>query len=135
MSFMDWKPEFSVGVAEIDSQHKKLVALLSRLYEAMQEGNGKEALGSVLSELVNYCNTHFAAEERLMSKYGYPGLENHKGVHRKMTIKAASLERDFTHSAAPPTIQVANFLKDWLTKHIMETDMAYAPFFKEKGLS
>ena len=30
-------------------------------------------------------------------------------------------------------IQITNFLKDWLNKHILGTDQKYAPFLKTKG--
>ncbi|MCP4692450.1 MAG: hypothetical protein GY859_30680 [Desulfobacterales bacterium] len=31
-------------------------------------------------------------------------------------------------------IQITNFLKDWLGKHIMQTDKAYGPFLNTKGV-
>jgi hypothetical protein len=39
-----WRAEYSVGFAEIDSQHKLLVKLINNLQEAMYEGRGKDAL-------------------------------------------------------------------------------------------
>ena len=32
------------------------------------------------------------------------------------------------------TLEVMNFLKDWLTGHILGVDKKYAPFFAAKGL-
>jgi len=32
------------------------------------------------------------------------------------------------------TLEVMNFLKDWLSHHILSVDKKYAPFLNEKGI-
>jgi hemerythrin len=32
------------------------------------------------------------------------------------------------------SIEVMNFLKNWLDKHIMETDQKYGPYLNSKGI-
>jgi len=66
MAFLNWSESYSTGIATIDLQHKKIVSFLNELYEAMQNGQGKDVVGKVLADLVIYTKTHFAAEERLM---------------------------------------------------------------------
>ena len=73
MAYFPWKPEYSVGIEKFDRQHKVLVHFLNELYEALQAGQGRKALAHVLNGLIVYTNTHFAAEEKLMERYGYPG--------------------------------------------------------------
>ena len=53
MALITWSSMFSVGVAEIDNQHKKLVELINQLNDAMHAGKGADVMGKVLSELVN----------------------------------------------------------------------------------
>jgi hemerythrin len=72
MELIKWKDVFSVKVSEVDNQHKKLIGLINQLYDAMRVGKGREVLGSVLTELVNYTIYHFSTEERLFREYGYP---------------------------------------------------------------
>ena len=52
MVFFPWKDEYSVGIKKFDEQHKNLVGFLNELYEAMNNGRGKDILGKVLSNLV-----------------------------------------------------------------------------------
>ena len=135
MAYLEWKAEFSVGILSIDRQHQQLVRMLNELYDGMSEGQGQEALGKVLSELGAYCVTHFATEERLMTQHGYPDLAAHKEIHDKMTAKVSALIADYKAGKAKMSVGVAGFLKDWLTKHIQQTDKKYGPFLKEKGVA
>jgi hemerythrin len=77
MALMTWGPKLSVGVPQIDDQHKKLIELVNRLNEAMIAGHGRDLIGSTLSELVKYTQYHFACEERLMSTHA---LRAHRGA-------------------------------------------------------
>ena len=95
MAFFDWKEEFSVNIREIDIQHQKLVAMLNSLYESLKKGEGLEALGSTLSELVSYTKTHFATEERLMKTNAYPGYLSHKEKHEKMTNRVLEYTKKY----------------------------------------
>ena len=54
MPLMNWTEKLSVGVAVIDDDHKKLVAMVNELYDAMQAGRGKDTLGRILDGLVQY---------------------------------------------------------------------------------
>ena len=134
MAFFEWKPEYSVGIASIDGQHKKLIGMLNRLFEAMSTGTGDKVLGDILKELVQYVATHFKMEEDLMKAHAYPEYEEHKKKHDAMTIKVVELRRTFQAGTAKLTIPVSNFLKDWLQKHILETDQRYSSFLLSKGV-
>ena len=38
MSLIEWKDEFSVGVAEVDLEHRDLIDLINDLHSLMGEG-------------------------------------------------------------------------------------------------
>jgi len=59
MIYFRWNEKYSVGIAEIDAQHRHLVKMVNDLYEAMYAGQGREALGKILSGLIRYTQTHF----------------------------------------------------------------------------
>jgi hemerythrin len=134
MAFFDWKQEYSVNIREIDQQHQKLVGMLNELHEAMGKGEGREVLGRVLKDLANYTKTHFATEERLMKAHGYPDYESHKMKHEKMTEAVLQNIAKFEAREMTSLIGVFQFLKDWLKKHIMQTDMGYSTFLNSKGV-
>ena len=133
MAFFDWEEAFSVGIREIDQQHRKLVDMLNDLYEALKKGEGRETLGKVLSDLVSYTKTHFATEERLMKLHGYPDFPTHKEKHEKITEMVLQYVEKYQSGEMKSPIEIGNFLKDWLKKHILQTDMAYSPFLIGKG--
>lgn len=134
MAFFDWKEEYSVNIREIDRQHQRLVALLNNVYETLKKGEGIEALGGILSELVSYTKTHFTTEERLMKTHGYPGYLSHKDKHEKMTNRVLEYVRQFEAGEIRSPIEISNFLENWLKKHIIRTDMSYSTFLNDKGV-
>lgn len=134
MAFFDWQDDYSVNVVEIDEQHKKLVGMLNDLFTALKAGDGREALEKILNGLVEYTVTHFATEERLMKKAGYPGYLEHKEKHEKMAAKVLDFVQKYQTNEMKSPIEISNFLKDWLKKHIMNTDKAYGPYLNGYGI-
>lgn len=135
MALITWNDQLSVNIGKIDLQHKKLVELINRLCETMQEGKGKEFLGKVLSELKDYTVYHFGTEEKLFQEYGYPGYQIHKKEHDDLTSQVVELKDKFDKGDMMITIKVLHFLKDWLNQHIMGSDKKYTPFLNSKGIT
>lgn len=135
MPIMSWTDKYSVGIAAIDQQHKKLIELINTLHDAMAKGQAKAVLEKILGELVNYCASHFAMEEKLFETHGYPDTADHKEKHQKMTSKVLALQMQFQQGKAMITLDVMDFLQQWLDKHILGTDMKYGPFLNSKGVN
>ncbi len=73
MALIIWDKALSVGVNEMDDQHKKLIEIINNLFEAMKIGMGRETLNYVFSGLIDYAKKHFFDEKELMKKYSFPG--------------------------------------------------------------
>ena len=129
-----WNDSFSVNIGVIDMQHKKLVSMVNELHQAMVEGSGKDKLGNILSNLINYTRDHFTTEERLMHTHAYPDFLAHKSEHDHLTEKVMDLQRGFRSNEVGLTIEVMEFLKDWLRDHILGYDKKYSPFLNAKGV-
>ncbi|MCX7881795.1 MAG: bacteriohemerythrin [Brevinematales bacterium] len=134
MTFLLWDESMSVGVAEFDAHHRKLVDLVNTLFDAMKTGKGKEVMGKVLEELVAYSRYHFEAEEKLMRNYEYPAYITHRGEHEHLVEEVLALSQKFQAGDIFLSLDILNFLKEWLSKHILQSDMAYKEFFKQKGI-
>ena len=128
----EWKDDYSVGNGSIDGQHQKLFAIGGELYDAMSAGQGRASMGRILDRLVHYTAVHFAHEERLMEEYGYPGLSRHKAEHEALTKQVLAFQAELQSGRASMTVQVLQFLKNWLERHIKVSDRAFAPCLKEK---
>lgn len=129
-----WDPRYSVDVREIDDQHKKLFEIINKLDDHMRLGKGKEILGSVLREMVNYTKIHFATEERILRDSGYPDYDQHKAVHEKITDRVSTIHKEYLEgNGSHMSIETMNYLNNWLAKHILGTDQKYSPHLNGKG--
>lgn len=135
MAFINWDDSYSVGVVLIDNQHKRLIQIINELHDAMGAGKGKEILGKVLFELVQYVNTHFKTEEEYMVKYNYNEYESHRYEHEKLTDEVKRFHEDFKDGKAVLTIEIMNFLRNWLMDHILVKDKKFGKFLNEKGMN
>ncbi len=133
MSLFQWKDEYSVGHLEIDSQHKRLFQFAEELHSAMASGKGKDVLSKTLANLISYTKVHFATEERLMQQYHYPEYAQHKQSHDQLTSQVVQFQKEFEASRSSMTVQIMQFLKDWLVHHIGQTDKKIAAFLKQKA--
>jgi hemerythrin len=134
MPIMEWTADLSVKVGEIDNQHKKLIGLINKLHDAMRAGQGKEVLEGTLQELAAYTVYHFQNEEKYMQKFSYPGYLKHKGEHAAFVKKVTDFQKDFAANRLGLTLDLMNFLRDWVNNHIKETDKQYSTLFNQKGL-
>lgn len=134
MAFIAWSPAFSVNIKQFDDQHKKLVVMINELHDAMIEGRGKETLGEILNELITYTATHFADEEALMVKYTYSDLANHNAIHESLVNQVLELQQMFISGQTIITLDVINFLRDWLVMHIQGDDKKYGAYLNSKGV-
>ena len=124
MELMEWSDRFRLGHRRIDSDHRKLIALINQLTEAMSKRAGQQVCGEVLDELVTYFQTHFATEEQLMAAHNYAHSMEHKAEHAEFVEKVLELKSKFDAGSVTLSISLLNFLREWLTNHILVTDKA-----------
>ncbi|MGA3092152.1 MAG: bacteriohemerythrin [Terriglobales bacterium] len=129
-----WNASYSVKVEAMDAQHRRLFEIISELFTAMRSGHGKDIAGHVLQRLIDYTVQHFAAEEKLMEKNGYPGLAPHKGEHKILTEKVLAFKKDFEAGIVSITPDLMKFRQNWLTNHIQTVDHKYGDFLNAKGV-
>jgi hemerythrin len=131
----EWKDSYSTGIHSVDAQHRNLFAVAEELYTAMSNGQGRAAVGRTLDRLVQYTASHFAHEERLMRLHDYPELVAHKAEHDKLTGQVLLFKADYRAGKVTMTVQLLQFLRDWLQNHIMGSDLKYAPFLRDKAVA
>ncbi len=129
-----WTVSYSVKVAAMDAQHRRLFDTIRELYNAMRAGKSKEVLGDVLRRLVEYTVKHFAEEEDLMKKTGYPLLAAHQSEHRAFTKKVVAFQKDFDAGSSTVSLELMTFLQNWLTGHIQAVDQKYGEHLNSKGV-
>ncbi len=123
---IQWSEKMSVGNLIIDQQHKTLVDLVNKMYDAVSKGKGDEAVKEVLPELVNYTKTHFDYEENFMKQTSYPNLAQHHKLHQDLIRHAYDINDNIQTGQFFSSVTVTGFLKDWLMNHILKEDMKYS---------
>lgn len=134
MALITWDTSLSVEVGEIDTQHQKLIKLINDLNEAMKIGKAKDAMANIIHGLVDYTRSHFSREEKYFDQFGFSGAALHKQEHKKFVGKISEFEKGFGEGKLMLSMDVMNFLKDWLVDHIKGTDKKYSKCFNENGL-
>lgn len=134
MTYMEWSENLSVGITEIDEQHKKLVSQINTLHDGMRSGQGKDTLEKTLGELAAYTQYHFETEEKYMEKFGYPDFEKHKAEHDAFVGKVVDFQNAYSSGKLGLSIDVMKFLSGWVAGHIRGTDKNYTVCFKDHGL-
>ena len=126
-----WSDILSVEVDEIDEDHRKLVNIFNILNHAVAEGEWPDYLAAVLEELINCTVWHFSHEERLMLKYDYEGMDQHKAVHRELIKGARELQEKILQADEPVAEADIEYLERWLTEHILTADMRLGSFLSQ----
>lgn len=135
MPLMTWNEKLSVGVKQLDDDHKKLVGMVNQLYDAIQSGHGKDSLGKILDELIGYTKVHFAREEKFFDQTNYADTAAHKKQHADLTKQVLDVQQKYKAGVSGTlSLEVMNFLKNWLITHIQGTDQKYGPYLNSKGI-
>jgi len=126
-----WKESFSIGIGDIDHQHKIFLGYLNDCYLQVSGGRKAQISPAIFNRLKAYAATHFSFEEELMLSNGYPELDVHKQQHRYFDAQVLELEAALLSEGEKSAESLLAFLRDWYLKHILEQDKRYAPYIKQ----
>jgi hemerythrin-like metal-binding protein len=132
MDYISWDDSFLVGVEVFDNDHKYLVKLINNLHSGLMAGFGISEMTFILDDLVRYTNVHFKREEDLMKKHAYPDYDEHRGAHADLVRKVVDFQDQLKSGKKIFSLELMNFLKDWLLNHILKTDKRYSVFFGQR---
>jgi hemerythrin-like metal-binding protein len=127
MAFLNWEPNLLLGVDEMDTEHKVLIAKMNEIHDRVAAGASKTVLSPLLDGLADVTKKHFAHEEAMMRAAGYAGLENHAWVHKDLLTKLDKHLQAFRAGTGTIGDDFFSFLRLWLTAHIQGIDKKYAP--------
>jgi hemerythrin-like metal-binding protein len=133
MALIKWESNLILGIDVIDKQHRRLIDLINDFYENYNKNESKEKLILLIKGMKEYTIYHFLEEEKLLKSYGYPFLESHQQLHKGYNQTVLGLEEKVTSGKMLVSFEVTNYLKNWITEHILKEDTKYAVYLKEKG--
>lgn len=129
MSFtpLPWSDRLNTGVEEIDLQHRYFVRLINRLAHDLLTTQDERYSRGLLNELCKYATFHFASEENIMHKLGYPEMESHRLHHLQLLDKLSS------YASGRDVERLLKFLTDWFIDHTVQEDRRIGDFIRNGG--
>lgn len=132
---MEWTQDLSVGVKEIDDQHKELIRRMNSFFDAMKSRNKEQEILKMLDFLAYYVVTHFRDEEKLQVSSGYPKYQEHLQMHKDFIADVTQMRGDIqkTGFTAATSSLISTTLVAWLTLHIKKADKEVGTFIRSKA--
>lgn len=134
-----WKESFTSQIAKFDDQHKKLFDLGNKLYFLVKNESDQDNYDEIvqtLDDLKEYTVYHFQSEESLMEQYKYPKLLSHKIEHEAFIRDLNELlDTDVDENQTKVSLEILQFIANWIENHILKSDSQYGDFLKSKGIS
>ncbi|CAM3281616.1 hemerythrin family protein [Helicobacter labetoulli] len=125
-----WNEKFSVHHEIIDQQHQILFDLAHKAYKIANSHTTRNEVKDMITQFFDYMKTHFKDEEQYMQAIGYPRLEEHRKIHRKIVADMAVMVKSI-HSANELKDKIMIMAQDWLLTHILQEDMQIEKYRKE----
>lgn len=130
MALIEWREDFSIGVPEVDHEHRELIDLINAAHAELAEAPSNNSAAEFLGEIHARIAAHFALEEKLMREAGYDRLGPHKAAHETLLDDIRDLmdacETGQAPGAAPgAALDAAVFgvrLADWFGEHFRTED-------------
>jgi hemerythrin len=134
MALLRWTKKYSVGVKAFDDQHVNLVKRLNELHAAMLKGRGHSVAGPLLRKMTDESSEHFSTEERLMESTKFPGLAEHRALHRALTAKVEDFVARYKQCDQTMYPELLRFVGNWLHEHMLTMDKQYTAWMNNHGV-
>jgi hemerythrin len=123
MSLIDWREEFTIGLPDVDHEHRELIAMINALHESLEPDTGVERIVAALGEIHARIAAHFALEEREMRKLGYAYLAEHKNDHERLLDDILDIMDAVESPANYDPVTLGQRLSKWFTGHFRSHDL------------
>jgi hemerythrin len=134
VKIVEWSEPLSVGIKDIDLQHRTLLRMTNDLFTGCLYG--KEIAGAYFRttarRTLEYIRCHFADEENLMEKIAYPCLAEHRRRHREYTRDLMNHIRKFESGEEYIPGKFARYLGERMLVHIGSADQKYGIYYANK---
>ena len=122
MTLIEWKDEYSLGVAAIDQEHRELIALINELYDSLSSSDTEISVLDFLGELYARITAHFALEEKIMREAGYDEYPIHKADHERLLDDIRDLMDDYEDGEYVDVERFGKRLDAWFSEHFRTRD-------------
>jgi hemerythrin len=123
---VEWRKAMSVGVPDIDDDHRYLIELIN----AFEQAKTDDEIDRILNELIDYTIYHFAREERYQQASLFPFREAHRKSHERLIAKVKGLSGRRAAAGVDRSGiagELSALFREWLVEHIIKEDLLMKP--------
>jgi hemerythrin-like metal-binding protein len=117
-----WQDNFSVGVAEVDHEHRELIGLINTLHSKLGGERSGDQVEAFLGEIHADVAAHFALEERVMRERHYDALLEHKADHERLLDQLRDMMDAQAGGAVLDDARFGSELAEWFSGHFRTHD-------------
>jgi hemerythrin len=128
MNDLQWKDEYSLGIPAVDLQHKRIFDCFVSIAEEGLDKNNTWLADSSTVQLLGHIQAHFALEESVMQKLGYPEFERHAEEHRQYHRDMRDLAQESLKTKGSLTREKVKSAQKRFREHITSSDKRYVKF-------
>jgi hemerythrin len=131
-----WSDFLSVGVAEMDDEHRQFIARVNALNKAIIESEDKAIVTRAMDLILVEAEQHFAHEEELMAAWNFPGTAAHRARHAELRAQFERVMKEIAQLDISFVWALKGLhLKQLLVDHLLKEDMQYRDFLQGKTRS
>ena len=129
-----WSNFLSVGVAEMDDEHRQFIARVNELNSAIVEIEDKAKVARALDLMLTEAAHHFEHEEQLLAQWNYPQTAEHTAKHTELREQFERVVKEFAGTDISFVWALKGLrLKQLLVEHLLNEDMKYRDFLRARG--
>ena len=122
MSLLEWKAEYSVGIASMDDEHREMIGMINGVYAQLDASPSKDEIEVCLEEIFSTISAHFALEERIMRDSGFEEYDDHKDNHEELLDEIRDLMDEFVADSDKGATLLEERLSAWFGNHFASFD-------------
>lgn len=128
MTTVPYQPDLRLGVREMDVEHALQGALVDALDQAIRDAGDQAKIHALLTQFVDYTNTHFRTEQMLMRLQGYPLFEAHVQEHDDLLAQIRELQVGLEAGDTILSLEALDHIRAWHVLHVRGMDRTLADF-------
>ena len=128
---IEWNNAWDSGEKNIDLQHHELIELGKKLIGT--DFKNTEDFKGQMDALLKCIVEHFEYEEHALKEIGYPDVESHAEIHRKLTEKTVEVQESSESGTIKPSTLFSFIMDEIIVGHMLEEDSKFFPYFKERS--
>ncbi|MEI6559203.1 MAG: hemerythrin domain-containing protein [Rhodospirillaceae bacterium] len=132
MTVIEWRSEFSTGIASVDHEHRTLITLINRLGAELARApaggcaGGGDVGSGLLSEIHAAIAAHFALEEKVMLERRFQEFAAHKADHERLLDEIREIMEGYERGGyAGERDRLSRRLETWFTRHFRTLDARF----------